>query len=40
MKVREIPSRKREGADPQARLAFHQERSGLIMAALEAWLSS
>jgi len=29
---------KREGKDPQARLAFHQERSGPIMAGLEAWL--
>ncbi len=29
---------KREGMDPQARLAFHQERSGPIMASLEAWL--
>ena len=29
---------KREGMDPQARLAFHQERSGPIMAALEVWL--
>ena len=29
---------KREGMDPQARLAFHQERSGPIMAGLEAWL--
>lgn len=29
---------KREGMDPQARLAFHQERSGPIMAGLESWL--
>lgn len=29
---------KREGKDPQARLAFHQERSGPIMAGPEAWL--
>lgn len=29
---------KREGLDPQARLAFHQERSGPVMADLEAWL--
>jgi hypothetical protein len=29
---------KREGMDPQARLAFHQERSGPIMAGLEVWL--
>jgi transposase len=29
---------KREGLDPQARLALHQERSGPIMASLEAWL--
>lgn len=29
---------KREGLDPQARLAFHQEWSGPIMAGLEAWL--
>ncbi len=29
---------KREGMDSQARLAFHQERSGPIMAGLEVWL--
>lgn len=29
---------KREGLDPQIRLTFHQERSGPIMAGLEAWL--
>jgi len=29
---------KREGMDPQARLAFHQRESGPIMARLESWL--
>ena len=29
---------KREGMDPQARLAFHQRESGPIMVSLEAWL--
>ena len=29
---------KREGMDPQARLAFHQRESGSIMAGLEVWL--
>ena len=29
---------KREGMDPQARLAFHQRESGPVMAGLEAWL--
>ena len=29
---------KREGMDPQARLAFHQQRSGPIMMGLEPWL--
>jgi hypothetical protein len=29
---------KREGMDPQARLAFHQRDSGPIMAGLETWL--
>jgi transposase len=29
---------KREGLDPGARLAFHQERSGPVMAGLEVWL--
>ena len=29
---------RREGMDPQARLAFHQRESGPIMEALEAWL--
>jgi hypothetical protein len=42
LKLREVyrtdAQAKREGLDPQARLAFHQERSGPIMAGLEAWL--
>lgn len=42
LKLREVyrtdAQAKREGMDPQARLAFHQERSGPIMAGLEAWL--
>jgi len=29
---------KREGLDPQARLAFHQQESGPVMKGLEAWL--
>jgi hypothetical protein len=29
---------KREGMDPQARLAFHQRESGPVMVGLEAWL--
>ena len=42
LKLREVyrtdAQSKREGMDPQARLVFHQERSGPIMAGLEAWL--
>ena len=42
LKLREVyrtdAQAKKEGMDPQARLAFHQERSGPIMAGLEAWL--
>jgi hypothetical protein len=42
LKLREVyradAQAKREGMDPQARLAFHQARSGPIMAGLEAWL--
>jgi hypothetical protein len=29
-----------EGMDPQARLAFHQEKSGPVMAALKKWMES
>jgi hypothetical protein len=42
LKLREVyrtdAQTKKEGMDPQTRLAFHQERSGPIMAGLEAWL--
>jgi len=42
LKLREVyrsdAQAKREGLDPPARLVFHQERSGPIMAGLEAWL--
>jgi len=42
MQLREVyrtdAQAKREGMEPQARLALHQERSGPIMADLEAWL--
>jgi hypothetical protein len=42
LKLREVyrtdAQTKKEGMDPQARLAFHQERSGPIMAGLEVWL--
>jgi hypothetical protein len=42
LKLREVyrtdAQAKRERMDPQARLTFHQERSGPIMAGLEVWL--